>query len=45
VLWIRIVFNSDPDTAFYLDADPDLDPDPGSQTNADTDPGRTLKSQ
>jgi hypothetical protein len=24
VLWIRIVFNTDPDRAFYLRADPDL---------------------
>jgi hypothetical protein len=29
VLWIRIGFNTDPDPAFYLTADPD--PDPGSQ--------------
>ncbi len=33
------------DPAFYLNADPDLDPDPGSQTNADPDPGQTLTSQ
>jgi hypothetical protein len=31
VLWIRIVFNADPDPAFYLNADPDS----GSQTSAD----------
>jgi hypothetical protein len=38
-LWIRTVFNNDPDPdlAFYFDADPD--PDLGSQTNADPDPG------
>ncbi len=33
MLWIRIGFNADP--AFYLNADPDTDTDPGSQTNAD----------
>jgi hypothetical protein len=33
VLWIITGFNADP--AFYLNADPDKDPDPGSQTNAD----------
>jgi hypothetical protein len=31
VFWIRIGFNTDPDPAFYLDADQG----PGSQTNAD----------
>jgi hypothetical protein len=40
MLWIRIGFNADPDTA-YLDADPD----PGRQTNADPDPSQTLKSK
>ncbi len=37
VLWIRIGFNADPDSAFYLSADLDTDPDldPGSQINAD----------
>jgi hypothetical protein len=30
-----------PYPSFYLKADPD----PGSQTNADHDPGQTLKSQ
>jgi hypothetical protein len=34
VLWIRSGFNADPDPAFYLIADPDADPDPGRQTNA-----------
>ncbi len=34
MLWIRTVFNADPDPAFYLNADPD----PGSQTNSDPDP-------
>ncbi len=29
VLWIRTGFNSDPDPAFYVNADPDTDPDPG----------------
>ncbi len=35
MLWIRIGFyeDSDPDQAFYLNADPD--PEPRSQTNAD----------
>jgi hypothetical protein len=33
VLWIRIGF-ADPDPAFYLIADSDPVPDPGSQTNA-----------
>jgi hypothetical protein len=29
VLWIRIGFNTDPDSAFYINADPeDPDPDP-----------------
>ncbi len=31
-----------PDLAFYLNADPNPDPDPGSQTNPDPDPGQTL---
>jgi hypothetical protein len=49
VLWIRIGFNADPnpDAAFYLNADPDTDPDPGSKTNADPsdpDPGQTFES-
>jgi hypothetical protein len=37
----------DPDSAFYLNADPVPDPDPGSQINADPDPdpGQTLPSQ
>jgi hypothetical protein len=36
---------ADPDSPFYLNADPD--PDPVSKTNAsaDPDPGQTLKSQ
>ncbi len=38
-----MVFNADPVPAFYLNANPDLDP--GSQTNADPDPGHTLESQ
>jgi hypothetical protein len=42
-LWICIGFNSDPDPAFYLDGDPDLDPNPGSLTNAELDPGQTFK--
>ncbi len=33
--------HKNPDPAFYLNADPDL----GSQTNANSDPGQTLKSQ
>jgi hypothetical protein len=36
VLWFRIGFNADPDPAFYLNADPNPDPDSGSQTNADS---------
>ncbi len=38
-------FSAYPDPFFYLNADPDLDPDPGSQTNADPGPGQTLPSQ
>jgi hypothetical protein len=44
MLWIRIGFNADPDTAFNLNTDPD----PGAKLmriNADPDPGQTLKSQ
>jgi hypothetical protein len=51
-LWIRIGLNANPDSAFYLSADPDTDPDldPGSQTNADpggsgSGSGQTFKSQ
>jgi hypothetical protein len=41
VFRIRIGFNADPDPAFYLNADPALDP--GSQTiHVDLDPGQTL---
>jgi hypothetical protein len=40
-LWIHICFNTDPDPAFYLDANPD----PGRETNAELlmhpDPGHT----
>ncbi len=36
-------FNADPDTAFYLNADPNSDT--GNQTNADLDPGQTLEPQ
>jgi hypothetical protein len=41
-------FKTGPDPAFYLNGD--LDPDPGSQTNADpcgsvSDPGKTLPLQ
>ncbi len=35
VVWAAFGFNADPDLAFYLNADPDTDPDPGSQTKAD----------
>jgi hypothetical protein len=38
-LWIRFGFNADPDTAFYLDTDPD----PRAKLmriNADPDPGK-----
>jgi hypothetical protein len=52
VLLICIGFSAnlepDPDPAFYLNADPDTNPDPGSQTNAvnaDPNPGSTLASQ
>ncbi len=41
VFRIRIIFDADPDPAFYIN----VDPDPGSQTNADTDPGQTLPSE
>ncbi len=43
MLWIRTGFSTDPDPAFYLNADPDT----GSQSNVDPipDPGQTLKSQ
>jgi hypothetical protein len=40
--------NVDKDSDFYLNADPDLDPDPGSQTSAiqaDPDPCQAFKSQ
>jgi hypothetical protein len=30
---IRVDFNAGPDLAFYLNADPDPNPDLGSQTN------------
>jgi len=36
-------FSCSLDPAFYLSAD--TDPDPGSQTNPDTDPGQTYKSK
>ncbi len=44
-MWIRTGFNANPYPAFDLNKN--LDPDPGSQTNADLylDPGQTLKSQ
>jgi hypothetical protein len=42
-MWIRIGFNADPNP-FYIIADLDPDSDLGSHTNADPDPGRTLKS-
>ncbi len=35
VSWILTGFSGDADPAFYLSADPDTDPDPGIQTNAD----------
>jgi hypothetical protein len=41
VLWIRMGFNGDPDSAFYLNADQG----PGSQNNGDPDSGQTKKSQ
>jgi hypothetical protein len=31
---LPIGFNADPDPAFYLNADPDTESDPGRQTNA-----------
>jgi hypothetical protein len=40
VLWIRIC-DLNPDPVFYLNVDPDL----GSQSNADPDPGQTFPSQ
>jgi hypothetical protein len=49
VLWIRIAgFISFIFLAFYLNADPDVDPDPGSKTNEDpggSRSGQTFKSQ
>jgi hypothetical protein len=45
VLWICIGFNAAPGPAFYLNADPDMDPHPGSQTNADPDSDQTFESQ
>jgi hypothetical protein len=38
---IRISFYADPDPAFY----PNLDQNPGRQTNADPDPGQTVELQ
>jgi hypothetical protein len=38
VLWIRIGFNADLESACFINADSDL----RSQTNADTNPGQTL---
>jgi hypothetical protein len=43
MLWICICFNADTDPALNLNANPD--PDRWSQTSADTDPDKTLKSQ
>ncbi len=50
MLWIRIGFNADPDPAFYVNGDPDLDADPGGkpmriQADLDTDPHQTFESQ
>jgi hypothetical protein len=33
LFWNRSAFNADPNQAFYLNADPDPDTDPKSQTN------------
>ncbi len=41
VLWISIGFNADPDPSSYLKANPDLNPDPGSQTLG---PQKTVKA-
>jgi hypothetical protein len=45
VFRIHIGFNADldPDPAFYPNSDQDMEP--GSQTNADLDPGQTFPSQ
>jgi hypothetical protein len=40
VEWIRVGFNADSDPAFYPDTVPD--PDPGSQTNAESCGSRSL---
>jgi hypothetical protein len=52
VLRIRFGFPADPDPAYYLNMDPDTDPNPGSQTTkppmmiqADPNPDKTFKSQ
>ncbi len=45
MLWIRIGFNADPDTALYRYLNANPDPDPGSQANADPDPAQTLPEQ
>jgi hypothetical protein len=42
VFWIHMGFNVDPDTAFYLNADPD--PEPESQTHADRSDFKVTKS-
>jgi hypothetical protein len=39
VLWVRFGFLTDPDTAFFLNADQDSK---GSETNEDPNPGQTL---
>jgi hypothetical protein len=43
------VFRTDPDLypSFYLNEEPDLGPDPGSQSNADPDPdlGQTFRQK
>jgi hypothetical protein len=50
-MWIRIGFNADPDLAFYLNLDPNLgsqtnaDPDPDPNPDLDLDPGQTLELQ
>ena len=36
------LFFADPDSAVFLNADPDRDPDPGGKINADPDPAKQI---
>jgi hypothetical protein len=44
MLWIRIGFNTDPDPDPVLYLNVDTDTDPGSQTNADPDGSRRIRT-